>query len=221
MGSPVSVEQDGAVTVIRMTAGENRLNPTMVGALNDALDAVERVDGPAAVVLTGEGKFFSTGLDLEWMGAASPGEPEELLRSVHALYRRLLVFPTATVAALNGHAYAAAAMLAMTFDCRVMRDDRGFFCLPEADIGLPFTPEMNAVLKATLPTAVAREAMFTGRRYGGLEAVAAGIVDAALPEDELLAAAVERAAAQAGKSRETLAAIKRSFHADTLAVFEG
>jgi enoyl-CoA hydratase/carnithine racemase len=63
--------------------------------------------------------------------------------------------------------------------------------------------------------------MVTGRRYGGAEALARGIVDAAVPESEVLPEAVRRAAAMAGKPRDTLAAIKRNLSATTLAVLEG
>jgi enoyl-CoA hydratase/carnithine racemase len=213
----VSQEREGDVTILRMTAGENRFNPAMLEAIGGALDQVEAQDGPGAVVLTGEGKFFSNGLDLDWMASAPEGGAEELLQRVHALLARLLVFPTATVAAVNGHSFAAGAMMAAACDARVMRADRGFVCLPEVDIGLPFTPGMTALLRARLPAATAHEAMTTGRRYGGEQALAAGLVDEAVPEDRVLGAAIERAAALAAKPRATLGAIKRNLYADAVA----
>jgi Delta3-Delta2-enoyl-CoA isomerase len=219
--APVVTERQGDVTVVRMVAGENRFNPAMLDALGAALDEVESAEGAGAVVITGEGKFFSNGLDLDWMASAPPGGAEELLRRVHALLARLLVFPTATVAAVNGHSFAAGAMMAAACDARVMRADRGFVCLPEVDIGLPFTPGMTALLKTRLPVATAHEAMTTGRRYGGEEALAASLVDEAVPEDRVLAAAVERAAALASKPRATMGAIKRNLYADALTALEG
>ncbi len=220
MSDSACVERVGAVTVVRMVAGENRFNPEMLGAVESALVALERSEEPGALVMTGEGKFFSNGLDLEWMGTAPPGGAEDVLRRVHALFARLLVFPTATVAAINGHAFAAGAMLALACDARVMREDRGYFCLPEADIGLPFTPGMSALLKARLSAASAHEAMLTARRYGAQDALAAAIVDAAVPAEQVLEVAVARAAALVGKPRATIAAIKRGLYGEAVAALE-
>ena len=192
----------------------------MIAAIGEALDALEASEGPGALVMTGDGKFFSNGLDLEWMDSVPACQSEETLRSVHGLFARLLAFPTPTVAAINGHAFAAGAMLALACDQRVMRVDRGFICVPEVDIGLPFTPGMTGLLKAQLSPATAREAMFTGRRYGGDDALLAGIVDAAVAEGQVVAAASERAAANASKPRTTLATIKRGFYADVLATLQ-
>jgi len=66
------------------------------------------------------------------------------------------------IAALQGHTFAAGAMLALAHDQRVMRSDRGFFCFPEVDIGIPFTVGMNALITARLSARVAHEAMTTG-----------------------------------------------------------
>ncbi len=220
MSDSIRAEHVGAVTVLRMDAGENRFNPDTLGAIESALDELEHSEDPGALVITGEGKFFSNGLDLEWMGAAPPGGAEDVLRRVHAVFARLLVFPTATVAAVNGHAFAAGAMLALACDARVMREDRGYFCLPEADIGLPFTPGMTALLKARLSAASAHEAMVTAMRYGAQEALAAGIVDAAVPSEQVLEAAVERAAVLVVKPRATVAAIKRGLYGEAVATLE-
>jgi enoyl-CoA hydratase/carnithine racemase len=220
MSSPARVERAGEVTILHLTAGENRLHPAMLDAIAVALDDIETSKRPGALVITGEGKFFSNGLDLDWMGSAPPGGAEEVLARVHALLARVLVFPTATVAAINGHAFAAGAMLALACDARVMREDRGYMCLPEVDVGLAFTPGMTALLQARLTAATAHEAMLTGRRYGAAQALSAGMIEAAVPEERVLEAALERAGALTSKSRATVAAIKRGLYADAVAALE-
>jgi enoyl-CoA hydratase/carnithine racemase len=217
VAAAVAVERAGDVFVVRMQAEENRFNPTVLDGLEAALSEVETSEGPAALVLTGEGKFFSNGLDLEWMGGAPEGGAEASLRRVHALFARVLAFPTYTVAALNGHAFAAGAMLALACDDRVMRSDRGYFCLPEADIGLPFTGGMNAVITARLDHVAAREAMLTARRYNAEEALERKIVDAVASEEQVVPDAIERAAPHVNKARPVLAAIKQRLYADALA----
>jgi enoyl-CoA hydratase/carnithine racemase len=218
--SSLAVERAGHVTVLRLTDGENRFRPDSLAGIEAALGEVEGSDGPGALVLTGEGKFFSNGLDLDWMGTAPPGGAEDVVARVHILLARLLAFPTVTVAAVNGHAFAAGAMLALACDVRVMRADRGFVCLPEVDIGIPFTPGMTALLRTRLSPAIATEAMVFGKRYGGHDAVAAGLVDEVADEERVVAAAIERAAPLATKPRATVQAIKRGLYADALAVLE-
>jgi enoyl-CoA hydratase/carnithine racemase len=220
MSAAACVEHAGEVTILRLSAGENRFNPATLGAIVAALDELQDSDAPGALVITGEGKFFSNGLDLDWMGSAPPGGAEEVLQGLHTLLARLLAFPVATVAAINGHAFAGGAMLALACDARVMREDRGYFCLPEVDLGLAFTPGMTALMKARLSPASAHEAMVTGRRYSAPEALAAGIVQATAPSERVLETAVGRAAALVGRPRATVAAIKRGLYAEALAALE-
>lgn len=216
----LEVTKAGDVTVVQMRHGENRFHPDMLDALNGALDAVEGSEGAAAVVLTGEGKFFSNGLDLDYMGGAGEEEALRTLDRVHDLLARVLAFPAPVVAALNGHAFAAGAMLATACDVRVMREDRGYYCLPEADIGLAFTPGMSALLQTKLDRAVAHEAMVTARRYGAADALVARIVDEVAAEGDVVRVATERAAALAGKPRHALPAIKRGLHGEAVAALE-
>jgi enoyl-CoA hydratase/carnithine racemase len=105
-------------------------------------------------------------------------------------------------------------MLTLACDFRVMRADRGFWCLPEADIGLPFSAGMAALIQTRFSPAVAREAMITARRYGGQQALEAGIVDAAVAENAVRDAALTMAAGQAAKAGPVLAAIKSRMDAD-------
>jgi enoyl-CoA hydratase/carnithine racemase len=215
-----TLERDGEVFVLDLGDGDNRFNADSVAAVEAALDAVEEAPAPRALVTTATGKIWSNGLDLEWM-AARGGEVEAFVARLHGLLARVLGAGVPSVAAVQGHAFAAGAMFALAHDQRVMREDRGFFCLPEVDIRIPFTPGMGALIAARLTPATAHEAMTTGRRYGGLDAAAAGIVDAAVPADEVLDAALQRARALAAKDPATLAAIKQGLYAGPLRALRG
>jgi enoyl-CoA hydratase/carnithine racemase len=217
----IDLQRAGDVFVLHMQAGENRFNRSFLEAVNGALDQVEKSEGAAALVTTGDGKFYSNGLDLAWMMGDGAGDVETFMGDVHRLFARFLSFPTATVAAVNGHAFAGGGMLALAHDFRVMRADRGFFCLPEIDLKMPLTAGMTALIQARLPVQTAHESIITGRRYGGAEAQEAGIVGSATSEDEVLPSAIEMAGALAGKDRATMAALKRGLYADVLAVLEG
>jgi enoyl-CoA hydratase/carnithine racemase len=210
------LSRTGDVFVLDLGDTENRFHPDWLAAVDDALTEVAKTDGPRALVTSATGKFWSNGLDLDWLGS-NADQFLEYATSVQALLARVLELPVPTVAALQGHVFAAGAMLALAHDFRVMRADRGFFCLPEVDIHIPFTPGMSALIQARLAPQVAHEAMTTGRRYGGTDAAAAGIVDATAAEDAVLEAAVERAAALAGKASPTLGTIKSRMYAPALA----
>jgi enoyl-CoA hydratase/carnithine racemase len=209
----IELETEGDVRILHLREGENRFNRASVDAINAGLDEVEAVQGPVALVTVGDGKFFSNGLDLDWMLADGAADTH-FLDDVHAMLERVLRLDMITVAAINGHAFAGGAMLAAAHDFRVMREDRGYWCLPEVDLGLPLTPVMYRVLEAHVPRPVLAEAALTGRRFSGPEALAGGIVTALAPAEALLEQAVAVAAAQAGKDRQVIAAHKRLLHGD-------
>ena len=212
----VELTRTGDVFVLDIGDTENRFHPDWVAAVDEAVARVEKEDGPRALVTAARGKFFSNGLDLDWLSAH--GEQHlEYRTMVQDLLARVLELPVPTVAALQGHTFAAGAMLALSHDFRVMRADRGFSCLPEVDIRIPFTPGMSALIQAKLAQPAVHEAMTTGRRYGGEDARAAGIVDATAAEGAVLEAAVERAAALAGKAGPTLGTIKARMYGPALA----
>jgi len=217
----IECKREGAVAVVQMRSGENRFNPAFIAELMRALDEVEHADEPTALVLTGDGKFFSNGLDLAWMSGEGRDRAGEVLSGMLGIFARLLGSPIATVAALNGHAFAGGAMLALACDFRVMRTDRGFFCIPEIDLGLPLHPGMAALIQARLPKLTAHEAIVTGKRYGAEEALARGIVDYATPEVDLLPKALALAAPLAGKNRSVMQTHRRLLYGDVLKLLAG
>ena len=217
----LELTRHGPVYVLTMRSGENRFNRRFVDALNGALEEVERSSGPAALVTVGEDKFYSNGLDLDWLTGEGSSQGPEFIAAFMAVLGRVLALPIPTVAAMNGHAFAGGAMLALAHDFRVMRGDRGFFCLPEVDIGLPFSAGMAALIQCKLEVIVCRDLMLTGRRVGGMEAAALHVVDEAAAAEQVLARAIARAEELASKERTTYGAIKRGMYADAIRLLGG
>jgi enoyl-CoA hydratase len=191
---------------------ENRLHPDLIRDFLQVLDEAETLDEVGALVITSpDAKFFSTGLDLAWLmeHQGDPREVGEYLLSVNRLYRRCTLYPKPTVAALNGHTFAAGLFWAAHLDFRFMRKDRGWVCLPEVDINIPLLPGMIAICQATMTPQGFRRLYYTGERLTGPQAVEAGFVDGVLFADELVPHCVQFAAGLARKRTRTYAEMKR------------
>jgi enoyl-CoA hydratase/carnithine racemase len=212
----IDLERHGEVYRVRMESGENRFTPESLEAWSVALDEVETAEGSRALVTVGSDRFYSNGLDLEHMTSVGPEAASTYLQDVLALLARVLVFPAITVAAINGHAFGAGALLALAHDFRVMRTGRGFFCMPEADMHVPLHPGMTAILRARLPRQTAHEVIATARRWPAEEALAHGIVEEVAPEAEVLPRALARAEELAGKAHPSLRALKQELYAPVL-----
>ncbi|MCX7064547.1 MAG: enoyl-CoA hydratase/isomerase family protein [Proteobacteria bacterium] len=122
----INLTKEGPVFILTLNDGENRWNTTFVRAIAKALDEVEASGGPAALVTTSSNeKFFSNGLDLDWI--RSTGEHRGGDRTVFAdefmkLMGRLITLPIPTLCAINGHAFGAGFMMALCHDARIMRE---------------------------------------------------------------------------------------------------
>ena len=217
----IDLDRDGDVFVLRMDSGENRFSPAFIERYAACLDEVEKADGPKALVTTGTGKFYSNGLDLDAMmsGGGGADAANQYLWAVLDLIKRTLVLPCISVAAVNGHAFGAGGQIAVAHDFRFMRSERGYFCMPEVDMKARLHPGMNAILQARVPALSVHELLVTGARYGGEEAAAKGIMDRALPEAELLPAAIAHAASLSGKASPVLGQMKADLYPDALRAF--
>ena len=213
----VTLRREGDVFVLAWEDGDNRFRDEAIAGWNAALDEVEGTEGAKALVTTGAGKFYSNGLDLDWAFRERKDDFPDYILEVLAILGRVLTLPCTTVAAGNGHAFGAGALLLLSHDFRLMRADRGFFCMPEVDMKAFLHPGMTAVLAARLPAQTAHEVITTGRRYGGGDARAAGIVEEALPEAELLPRAIALASALAAKANPVLKRLKGDLYPHVLA----
>ena len=203
------------IALLNLGSDENRWSVEWIESVNSALDEVVATE-PTALVTTGSGKFFSNGLDVDWM-AANGDRWGWYVEHIHALLSRMLTLPVPTIAALNGHTFGAGALLAMAHDFRAMRADRGFLCFPEVDIRIPFSPGMAALIQSKVSPQTAVAAMTTGRRYGGADARAAGLVDLTADESALLDSAIGVVAPLVGKDPATLGNVKATMFASAVA----
>ena len=212
----ITLRDEGSVAVITWNDGENRVNLDSLALLNSLFDELEDRSGDLAVVMTGTGKFFSNGLDLERFGSV-PGEFGDTLVEAKRTIGRLLVLPAYTVAAINGHAFAMGALISLGFDSRVMREDRGYWCMNEAEIGLPLDEQLISILSHRLPAATAVRAALTAERFSAPNALSAGIVEATASEAEVLTQAIALAQRYAGLDRKILGHHKVMVHGDEAA----
>ena len=204
----ISLTHDDKIAVLDLGNDENRFSPEFLDEMDGHLDELVASDAQG-LVTTGGGKFYSNGLDLDWLTAHGDRTTWYIGR-VQGMLARFLTLPIPTAAAVVGHAFGAGAMLAVAHDFRVMRSDRGYFCFPEVDIRIPFTPGMAALIQAKLTPQAAVASMTTGRRFGGEDAGSLGIVDAIAGEGAVATAAVDLLRPLNGKDQGTLGAIKQT-----------
>lgn len=211
----IDIKKEGNVAIMTMNyEDENHFDRPFVTDINEALDVMEADDGVRAVVVTGAvEKYWSTGLHLQFMGKLPLPELVEYILYFNNMLGRWSIYPKPVIAAINGHAFAGGAILAAHADFRYMRKDRGWVCIPEIDINIPFVPGMIEIFKNVLAPGPWREMALTGKRYTAPEAKALGFIDEVYEKDELLPKSVEMAAFLAAKNPTTFATIKRRMRA--------
>ncbi|KAJ2849686.1 hypothetical protein IWW36_002453 [Coemansia brasiliensis] len=204
---------------------ENRFTKQFVKEIMQALDIVEekldqldteQASRGGALISTSTGKFYSNGLAIE----AAMKEGDSFYIPYLQMLARLLTFRIPTVAAINGHAFAGGCMFAFAHDYRVMRADRGWIAMNEVDIGIPLIPGMAAIVKAKISHANhLRDCLLTGHRFKSSDALSAGIIDRAVPQDKLLDTALEYARTLAPKASgltQKLHLIKAEMYRETV-----
>lgn len=185
MGITVEFYDDGCA-LLTMRNGQNRLNLTTLNQFNDALDEVERNEDTRILVTTGEGRFYSNGIDLEWMMSENNDVKKKFFLTLYDTLWRVMHFPMPTVAAINGHSFAGGAFLALCHDYRVMRSDRGWITWNEVLLGSRFPAPLHDFLHLKLSPEALRESVIFAKRITGPEAVNLKIVDGVASESSLI-----------------------------------
>eukprot|EP01065_Artemidia_motanka_P049221 TRINITY_DN8092_c4_g1_i1.p1 TRINITY_DN8092_c4_g1~~TRINITY_DN8092_c4_g1_i1.p1 ORF type:complete len:279 (+),score=66.00 TRINITY_DN8092_c4_g1_i1:62-838(+) len=229
-----TVSVDGGVAVVTMapTSGkfkwgtpkaEHRWNPYSVQGMHAALDRLEHDQNVRCLVVAANGKFWSNGMDLNWLDQATPAEGAECNKQLNALMARVLCFPVPTVAALSGHWCAAGGMMGLCFDYRVMSSKKGYFFIPGVDLGIVYSPFQTALMKAKLPFHMHRDVIVLNlRRWNAVDLLREHVVDEACEDVHAasLAAARRLSAKGGGPARKALQRIKRRVYADVVAALD-
>jgi methylglutaconyl-CoA hydratase len=202
---------EGEVAFLTLNRPEkcNALSPKMIEELGAALVALEA--GPTRVViLTGEGKAFCSGMDLDALKAAATHSPEQHLADAHRtvlMFRRIWNHPNPLIAAVNGPALAGGCGIATLCDF-TLASEEATFGYTEVRVG--FMPALvSAFLRMQVGEKVVRDLLLTGRVLGAAEAQALGLVTRVVPAAHLLPAARELAATLIANSPGSLLATKR------------
>ncbi|KAK6185321.1 hypothetical protein SNE40_007581 [Patella caerulea] len=171
---------EGSLGVVNLGEGEKRFSHDFMQTFHSVLDQVESNKSCKALVTTAEGKFYSNGLDVDYIDKQTTGEAKlEYLKHVRNLLQRILTFPMPTIASINGHAFAAGGFLAMSHDFRLMTNGRGWISWNEIFIQRRFTSFLLELMRNKLTAGQARnQALIFGKRFTAAEAKDCGIVDA-------------------------------------------
>ena len=221
---PIEIKMEGQVAVVTLNEGENRLNLDFLQKFMDALDQVEKqTDANVMVVRATHDKIFSNGIDLEWlmpiMQKNDKATAKKFIENMMGLFKRILLYPMPTIAAITGHAFAGGAIMSCYFDFRFMRSDRGFMCFPEVDLGIPFLPGMMAAMKKAIPRYKLDEMVLTGKRCAAQECEEHHIITKACHIDQLMDEVLNFAKLQ-NKRRVIVAAIKQELNKDVVYAIE-
>jgi len=177
----ISVEIEDAVARITLRNPPlNVIDIPMMEELAQALTRVESQPQVTAIILSGEGKAFSAGVDI---AAHTPDRVEGMLTNFHGVVRSLLAAKKVTIAAVHGLCLGGGAELAMICDLVYSSDDAewGF---PEIKLGC-FPPVACTALAALIGQKKAAELIFTGRSMTGREAAEIGLVTRAVPDQQV------------------------------------
>ena len=217
---PFEIKLEDKVAIITMDEGENRLNLDFLTKFMDALDHVEKqTDANVLVVRGAHEKIYSNGIDLEWLVPILQKKDQvtakKFIETMMALFRRIALYPMITIAAITGHAFAGGAIMCCYFDFRFMRQDRGFLCFPEVDLGIPFLPGMMTAMKKAIPRYKLDEMVLTGKRITAQECLEHQIITGASHIDQLMNDVMEFAKLQ-NKRRPVVELIKAEMNKEII-----
>lgn len=164
----------------------NVIDIPMMEELGQSLAEIEAQQDVSVIVLSGEGKAFSAGVDV---AAHIPDKVEEMLTKFHAVIRGLVASKKVTIAAVHGHCLGGGAELAMMCDM-VYTTQAAQWGFPEIKLGC-YPPVACTALAALVGQKRAAELILTGRIISGKEAAEIGLANRAVVDDELVTAVEE------------------------------
>ncbi|KAB2350174.1 enoyl-CoA hydratase/isomerase family protein [Actinomadura rudentiformis] len=211
----IEVDVTDGIGVVRLAHGKvNALDLELCRAIEATLRDLDSGE-VRAVVLTGSGRAFSAGVDLERIVKGGADYVTDYLPALVGAFQAVFDVGKPAVAAVNGHAIAGGCVLAAACDHRVMAAGTGTIGVPELYVGVPFPAVALEIMEYALGPVAARRAILGGRNLAAAEALAFGLVDEVAEPEDLL----ERALVVADRLATAIPAdvfrhTKRQLHGD-------
>ena len=211
-----SEARDGIVLLRFDRPPANAIELEAATALETTLARLEADADVRAIVLTGQGAFFSAGLDLKVVPTYGATEQRAMIAGINRMIGRLYGLALPVVAAVNGHAIAGGLVVALACDYRVGSRGAYRLGLTETRVAIPYPAGPMAVVQAELAPAVARRWVLLARNADPQDAFADGVLDELQPADALLPRALALAGELAMLPRAAYGRIKRQLRGPAL-----
>ncbi len=179
------------------------------------VDELSRAAPSGGVVVTGRGRVFSGGVDFKAVPAYDAEQKARMIGHINGAMTALYGLPTATVAAVNGHAIGGAFVVMLACDVRLAAEVDAKLGLTEVSAGIPYPACPMEVVRAEIEPSCRRHLVLSGEVIGPRNALARGIVDELVASDELLPRAIDLARARAAAT--SYARVKHQLRGDVVA----
>ncbi len=205
----IDIKSNDGIAVLTMSHGKvNALDIEFCDALAARFAELRKSDAKA-VVLTGQGKIFSAGVNLVRLSEGGADYIRQFLPVLHRLYDAVFFHPRPVIAAINGHAIAGGAVLACCADRRIMARDSGRIGVTEILVGVPFPALAFEVMRHATPPYFFSETILSGETFAAETACHRGWVNEAVEPALLMERAIAAARALAALSPAAFEQTKR------------
>jgi enoyl-CoA hydratase len=204
-----NVEPNNDIEILRMQYGA--ANIMDVNFCNEFAKTVRELaeSSSRAIVLTGQGKIFSAGVDLPQLVEGGADYVRQFLPAFSDMLETLAFCRKPVVAAVNGHAIAGGCMLVCAADRSFMADGKARIGVPELRVGVPFPTVGMEIMRAKISPSCFEEVTLGGATYAVQEARQKGLVDCIVEPEQLLSEAISAAESLAAIRPEIFAFSKR------------
>lgn len=211
----LKIEEQGLVAIMTISAPKslNALNSKILNEIGDYLDNFDR-NRFRCLIVTGDGeKSFVAGADISEMAGLNAEEGEAFGKRGARVFRKLETLPCPVIAAVNGFALGGGCELAMACDIRICSDNAKF---GQPEVGLGIIPGFSGTVRLArlVGMGMAKQLIYTGRAIRADEALRIGLVNAVVPQSELMGKALEMAGQIAAQAPLAVRAAKECINAE-------
>jgi len=208
------ISKDNQIATITLNRGKvNALSEELIEQLKNQFEILENDDSIRAIILTGQGKFFSFGFDIPGFLNHSKDEFRVFINKFTDLYTYMFLYPKPIVAAINGHAIAGGCMLATTCDYRIMTTGKAKISLNEIAFGSTVFAGSVELLKFCVGQRNAERILMTGSMFSAEEGEKLGLIDKISSEENVMAEAASVASSLGQREPKVFRSVKHLLRA--------